>query len=155
MIGRGTVSSGHDESRCAIVVRILTATLRAALLPIVGPETIETVVATVITLGWRPPFRTLLTVEEVEALPNGTPVLIGSLDPRRAVPAFGFKCEHAVEIQGESEPYALHDPASPPPLPCTVVALPPDTVLALGDNSAAAFAALSSLLPTEQRDQIR
>lgn len=110
-----------------MVTRILKASLRELLIDCCGEEKVDSVVDAVLAARWSPPLETLLTVEAVEALPNGTPVIIGSLDPRRWPPAFGQKVDHAILLAGEDEPYPLHAEGVAPPLPCTVVWTPPDT----------------------------
>lgn len=110
-----------------MVNRLLTAALRELLLPCCGPEKVDSVIAIVIAAQWRPPLRQLDTVEEVAALPNGTPVLVGSLAPDKWPGSVGVKVPHGIQFTGEEHPYPLHDPNLAPPLPVTVVWQPTDT----------------------------
>jgi hypothetical protein len=105
----------------------MSAALRSLLVDCCGEDTVDSAVGIVLAAGWTPPLRTLLTVAEVEDLPNGTPVIVGSLDPRKWPPAFGVKTDHAILFTGEEEPYPLHQEGLAPPLPCTVVWQPQDT----------------------------
>jgi hypothetical protein len=109
-----------------MVNRLLTAALRELLLPCCGAEKVDSAIAIVLAAGWRPPLHTLLTVEEVEALADGTPVLVGSLSPDKWPASVGVKVQHGIQFAGEDTPYPLHDPRYDPPLPVTVVWQPQD-----------------------------
>lgn len=79
-------------------------------------------VRTVIDIqGWRPPARTLETAHEIDALPDGTAVLIVNPGSLTSTPVVGAKGKHCILIAGEDEPWPLFREGLAPPLPCRVI----------------------------------
>lgn len=84
-------------------------------------EMCDQVVDRLIEAGLRPPTITITRVEDLDAIPDGSAVLIGNVTDPEAKLAVGRKALHCVLLTGEDEPYPFHQDGLAPPLPCSIV----------------------------------
>ena len=103
--------------------------VRAQLLKIISPccddpAVAEKIVDELIDTGWRPPMTTVTEVDQLDAIPDGSAVLIGNVTDLQAHLLVGVKATHCVLLTGEDEPYPFHADGLAPPLPCTIVWFP-------------------------------
>jgi len=93
-----------------------------------GTEDACNVVDRLIAMGVRLPTITITDVSELDAIPDGSAVIVGNLQDPEARPAVGTKQRHSIAFSGEDEPYPFHQPGLAPPLPCTVVWMPAEQI---------------------------
>lgn len=107
--------------------------LRKVLLEILAPccgdaESAERVADGLIAAGLSFPTLTVTDVGDLDAIPDGSAVIVGNPADPASMPHVGVKRQHSIMFAGETSPWPFHDPNLAPPLPCTVVWMPGDQI---------------------------